>query len=461
MKYTSLILSALLLQSCFVAKDYKRPEMPVAAHFKAEVPGTDSLSLATVSWRTFFRDETLSAYIEKALQNNLDIRTALQNVSIAESYMKQGRAGYFPTFTLGPNFTFTKTSGNTQFGRITGSQTLIQFDITGNFSWEADIWGKIRSTKRGFIADYLRSVHAHQAVATQIVASVANTYYNLAALDEQKKVLEETIRNREEGVETNKSLKTAGIVSEVAVKQNEAILVNARALLLDTENAIQLNENILSVLLGESPGVPDRRAFDAQSLAIDVKTGFPAQLLENRPDVKASEMALVKAFENVNVAVSNFYPTLRITAAGGFQSIDFPQLFSPKSLFVNAVTGLAQPIYNRRALKTQKEVADASREQAYLAYQKTVITASREVSDALNNYSTANRKIALKQQEYQLYNESVEYSEELLENGMANYLEVITAKQNALNTQLSIISTRLQKLNSTVELYRALGGGWQ
>lgn len=457
-----LVLSGIGLQSCFVAKDYKRPEvLPVAQSYKSDFEASDSTTLATVSWRDFFKDNVLNAYIEKALQNNQDIRTALQSVAIAESYMQQGRAGYFPTLTLGPNFTFTKTSANTQFGRIVGSQTLTQFDITGNFAWEADIWGKIRSTKRGLIADYLRSINAHQAVSTQIIASVANTYYNLAALDEQKKVLEETIRNREEGVETNQSLKTAGIVSEVAVKQNEAILVNAQALLLDTENAIKLNENILSVLLGESPGVAERGSFDSQSMEMDVKTGFPAQLLENRPDVKAAEMALVKAFENVNVAKSNFYPALRITAAGGFQSIDFPQLFSPKSLFTNAVAGLAQPVYNRRALKTQKEVADAGQEQAYLAYQKTVITASREVSDALNNYSTADRKIALKEQEYQLYNQSVEYSEELLENGMANYLEVITAKQNALNTQLSIITTKLQKLNATVELYRALGGGWQ
>lgn len=461
MKYYYIISAALLLQSCFVAKDYKRPEIPVAEAYKAELPATDSISLASVSWRTFFRDETLNSYIEKALHHNLDIRTALQSVAIAESYMKQGKAGYFPTFSLGPNFTFTKTSANTQFGRITGSQTLAQFDITGNFAWEADIWGKIRSTKRGFIADYLRSISAHQAVSTQIIASIANTYFTLAALDEQKKILEETIRNREEGVETNQSLKTAGIVSEVAVKQNEAILVNARALLLDTENAIKLNENILSILLGESPGTAARSPFDSQWLALDVKTGFPAQLLENRPDIKAAEMALVKAFENVNVAKSNFYPALRITAAGGFQSIDFPQLFSPKSLFANAVAGLAQPVYNRRALKTQKEVADAGREQAYLAYQKTVITASREVSDAMYNYDTADRKISLKEEEYRLYNQAVEYSEELLENGMANYLEVITAKQNALNTQLSIITTRLQKLNATVEMYRALGGGWQ
>lgn len=450
------------LQSCFVAKDYKRPEiLPNDVAFKSNFDAKDSSSLAKISWKDFFKDDVLNTYIERALQNNLDIRNAIQNVVVAEAYVKQGRAGYFPTFQIGPNFTFTKTSANTQFGRIVGSQTLTQFDITGNFSWEADIWGKIRSTKRGFVADYLRSVNAHQAVSTNIIAAVATTYYNLVALDEQKKVLEETIRNREEGVETNKALKIAGIVSEVAVKQNEAILVNAKSLLLDTENGIKLNENILSVLLGESPKTIDRNSFTAQTLGIDLNMGFPAQLLENRPDVKSAEMALVKAFENVNVAKSNFYPTLRITASGGFQSIDFPQLFNPKSLFTNAIAGLAQPIYNRRAIKTQKEIADANQEQAYLAYQKALITASKEVSDALYNYDNSSKKIDLKEEEYKLYDESIVYSEELLKNGMANYLEVLTAKQNGLSTQLSIISTKLQKLNATVELYRALGGGWQ
>jgi multidrug efflux system outer membrane protein len=455
------VLGGFGLQSCFVAKDYKRPEIQLSQQFKSENTTSDSTTLARVSWREFFKDEQLNAYIEKALEHNLDIRTALQNVVIAEAYAKQGRAGYFPTFTLGPNFTFTKTSANTQFGRIVGSQTLTQFDITGNLSWEADIWGKIRSTKRGFVADYLRSINAHQAVSTNIIGAVSNAYFNLVALDEQIKVLEETIRNREEGVETNKALKVAGIVSEVAVKQNEAILVNAKSLLLDTENGIKLNENILSVLLGENPSSLERGTFASQTLSIDPKTGFPVQLLENRPDVKVAELALVKAFENVNVAKSNFYPTLRITAAGGFQSIDFPQLFSPKSLFANAVSGLAQPIYNRRAIRTQKEVADASQEQAYIAYQKAMMIASKEVSDALYNYQNASQKIDLKAEEYELYNQSLIYSEELLKNGMANYLEVITAKQNALNTQLSIINAKLQKLNATVELYRSLGGGWQ
>lgn len=327
MKYKWLIACSILLQSCFVAKDYKRPDISVADQFKAEQVSADSTSLASVSWREFFKDEVLASYIEKALAHNLDIRTALQNVNIAEAYMKQGKAGYFPTFSIGPNYTFSRTSANTQFGRITGSQTLGQFDITGSFAWEADIWGKIRSTKRGFVADYLRSINAHQAVSTQIIAAVANAYFQLSALDEQKQVLLETISNREEGVETNKSLKVAGIVSEVAVKQNEALLVNAEALLVDTENAIKLNENILSLLIGESPRATERGKFSDASIQQMVYTGFPVQLLENRPDVKAAEMALVKAFENVNVARSNFYPALRITANTGFQSIDFPKSF--------------------------------------------------------------------------------------------------------------------------------------
>ncbi len=456
------VASGLAIQSCFVAKDYKRPDsIEVSNHYKADQITDDTTTMAAVSWKEFFKDDILKGYINKALTNNLDIRTAIQNVAIAEAYVKQGQAGFFPTFGLGVNHTFTKTSANTQFGRIVGSQTLNQFDITGNFSWEADIWGKIRSTKRGFVADYMRSVNAHQAASTSIIASVANTYFNLIALDEQRRVTEETIRNREEGVETNKLLKTAGIVSEVAVNQNEALLVNAQALLLDLENSIKLNENILSVLLGESPQALNRSALNQQSFDLGINTGVPGQLLENRPDVKAAEAALVKAFENVNVAKSNFYPALKITATGGFQSIDTKELWSINSLYSNIISGLSQPIFNRRNLKTQKEVALASQEQAFIAYQKSLITASKEVSDALYNYQNASQKIGLKEKELALYEQSTVYSEELLRNGMANYLEVITAKQNALNAQLTVITTQLQKLNSTVELYRALGGGWK
>ncbi|HEY4540205.1 MAG TPA: efflux transporter outer membrane subunit [Faecalibacter sp.] len=462
LKVTLIAFGLFSIQSCFVAKDYERPAgVEQEAQFRTDIVAAQDQTIANVSWQEFFSDPTLKAYITKGLQNNLDIRTALQNIAVTEAYMKQGKAGYMPTLSVGPGYQFTKTSANTQFGRITGSQSLSQYDVTGNFSWEADIWGKIRSNYRGSTANYLQTVEAHKAVQTNIVSSIANTYYQLIALDEQRKAIVQTIGFREQSLETIKALKVAGNVTEVAVNQTEAQLYNAKALLVDVDANIKLNENILSVLLGETPKVIERGTIDNQQLYSSLAVGIPAQMLENRPDVKAAEYALINAFENVNVANANFYPSLTLTASGGVQGIDIDKLFDAQSLFASVVARLAQPILQRRQIKTAKEVALANEEKALLAYKKTILTASKEVSDALARYQAADEKIPLKDKEAALYNQSIEYSEELLNYGMANYLEVITAREAALNAELNAINAKLTKLNSVVELYRSVGGGWK
>lgn len=450
------------IQSCFVAKDYQRPDdVKTEAQFRTDIVASQDQTIADISWQEFFSDPTLKAYISKGLQNNLDIRTALQNIAVTEAYMKQGKAGYMPTLSAGPGYTFTKTSANTQFGRITGSQSLSQYDVTGNFSWEADIWGKIRSNYRGATANYLQTVEAHKAVQTNIVATIANTYYQLIALDEQRKAIVQTIGFREQSLATTKALKEAGTVTEVAVNQTEAQLYNAKALLVDVDSNIKLNENILSVLLGESPQDIARGTIENQTIATQLAVGVPAQLLENRPDVKAAEYAFINSFENVNVANANFYPSLTLTASGGVQGIDIDKLFDAQSLFASVVARLAQPILQKRQIKTAKEVALANQEKALLAYKQSILTASKEVSDALARYQAAEAKVPLKEKEAALYNQSIEYSQELLNYGMANYLEVITARESALNAELNAINAKLNKLTSVVELYRSLGGGWK
>lgn len=461
-KVTLLAVGLFSIQSCFVAKDYQRPDsVKTEAQFRTDIVASQDNTIADVSWQEFFSDATLKSYITKGLQNNLDIRTALQNIAVTEAYVKQGKAGYLPTLTVGPGYTYTKTSANTQFGRITGSQSLSQYDITGNFAWEADIWGKIRSGYRGATANYLQTIEAHKAVQTNIVSTIANTYYQLIALDEQKKAIVKTIGFREQSLETMKALKEAGNVTEVAVNQTEAQLYNAKALLVDVDANIKINENILNVLLGETPKVLERGTIDNQQLYSKLGVGIPAQILENRPDVKAAEYGLVSAFENVNIANANFYPSFTLTAAGGLQGIDIDKLFDAQSLFANVIARLAQPILQKRQIKTAKEVALANEEKALLAYKQTILSASKEVSDALARYQAADEKIPLKDKEAVLYNQSIEYSEELLAYGMANYLEVITAREAALNAELNAINAKLSKLNSVVELYRAVGGGWK
>ena len=461
-KVTLLAVGLFSIQSCFVAKDYKRPDsVTTEAQFRTDVVAQQDKSIADVSWKDFFSDETLKGYIAKGIENNLDIRTALQNIAVTEAYVKQGKAGYLPTLSAGPGYTYTKTSANTQFGRIVGSQSLSQYDITGNFSWEADIWGKIRSGYRGATANYLQTVEAHKVVQTNIVSTIASTYYQLIALDEQRKTLVETIKYREESLETMKALMIAGNVTQVAVNQSEAQLYNAKSLLVDVDSNIKLSENILSVLLGESPQNLSRGTINDQKITTDLAVGVPAQLLENRPDVKAAEFGLMSAFENVNIANASFYPSLTLTASGGVQGIDIDKLLDAQSLFASVIARLAQPILNKRAIKTQKEVALANQESAVLAYKQAILNGSKEVSDALARYQAAEQKIPLKQKESQLYDQSIEYSEELLNYGLANYLEVITARESALNAKLNLTSAKLEKLNSMVSIYRSVGGGWK
>lgn len=458
----SLALVAITLQSCIATKKYERPEITIEENFRTENIATDSLSMGSLPWNEVFTDSKLQEYIAYGLDNNMDIRTAIQNIEAAEAYATQGKMGYYPTLNIGANYTHSVNSLNTQIGRIIGRrQRLDQFDITANLGWEADIWGKITSQKKALQATYLQSVSAHQAVKTQLISSIATSYYQLLALDEQKKFTEETIINRTNSLATNMALKEAGVVTEVAVRQTEAQLINAKGLLLDIENNIKLQENILCLLLGDMPHAIERSTLAEQNLSIDPKIGVPAQLLANRPDVAAAEFAVMNAFEMTNVARAAFYPTLRITAAGGLQSVDASKLFDPTSFFANIVGGLAAPIFNRGQIRTDYKVSQTNQEKALINYQKAIYTASKEVSDALYTYEAMDKKIVLKEQEAANYLKAVEYSTELLNNGMASYIEVLTANESALNAQLSIATTKYTKLAAAVQLYKALGGGVQ
>ncbi|MCK0147955.1 efflux transporter outer membrane subunit [Arenibacter sp. F26102] len=453
---------AITLQSCFVARDYVRPNLDIETEnlYRTENLPKDSVSMADVSWKNLFTDQYLEQYIEEGLQNNMDIRIAIQQMIAAEAYAKQGKAGYLPTLSVGPNYTHQEYSENSQFGSIF-SGGLDTYDITANLSWEADIWGKIRSNKRASQADYLQSVAGHQAVKTQLISSIANSYYNLLALDAQLEVTKQTIATRESSVETIKALKDAGQVTQVAVDQNIAQYNSARALQIDIETAIFKAENTLSILLGKAPQEFKRSRLDNQSIDQEIKLGVPARLLRNRPDVMAAEYALIRDFELTNVANSSFYPSLTLTASGGLQSLELDKLLNANSLFATVVGGLTQPLLNQRKLKTQKEVALANQESSLLNFKKTLLVAGSEVSNALFSYEAETKKFEFRKNEAEALRKAESDSEELLKNGYANYLDLLTARQSALSAELNLITNKLTQLSATVELYRSLGGGWQ
>ena len=458
-----LFLLSVLMISCKIRQDYERPKDLVDEKlYRTDLLPKDSVSIAQLSWREIFTDAVLQRHISKALENNLDIRIALQNITSAEAYLKQSKAAYAPTLTIGPGYTFSTSSLNTQMGQLIGERRYInQFDITASLGWEADIWGKLRGQQKAQMATYLGTVAAHQAVKSSLVTSVATAYYQLLSLDEQKKIINNTIEVRKKNLETTKALKTAGVLTEVAVQQSEALVYNAEASLVSLDVSIQVLENTLSLLMGEPSHSIERTSLSAQNLNLKTDLGYPISLLANRPDVKQAEFNLINALELTNSAKAQFYPTLKITGNTGLQSVDIDHLFNGNSLFASLVAGLAQPVLNKRQIKNNYEVSLANQEKAYLNFRKSILSAGREVSNALTMYTSQDQFITLKKKEMEAYKKSVNDSQELVNYGMANYLEVLNASVNQLNAELNIANAEYVKLQSAVELYRSLGGGWQ
>lgn len=456
-KGSVLLLTALLLQSCFVAKEYKTPEIKTDNLYRTEQVA-DSTSLVMLSWNKLFTDEKLQGYIQEAIQNNLDMKIALQNMVAAEATLKQSKVGYLPSINATATATHQELAKNSQFGSIFNG-SIEQFEFSTRLSWEADIWGKIRSTKRASAAKYLESAVAKQAIQTELVANVASLYYQLLALDEQIKVAKSTLENRNSSVEVIKALKKSGSVNEVAVKQTEAQKYAVEIIIEDLNYNIKVLESSFNQLLGKPASAVERGVFANQTIDAEIKAGLPSLLLSKRPDVVAAELNFRNAFELTNVARSYFYPSLTLSATGGFQSLELKEWFSTNSIFATLIGGITQPIFNQRQNKTRLEVAKANQQKAYLQFEKSLLVAGKEVSDALANYENETKKLSIRKNQVDALKNAANYSDELLQYGMVTYLEVLTAKDNALNTEINYIDNKYKQLNAVITLYKALGGG--
>lgn len=363
----------LVVISCGTQKKYQRPsDIEKDLIYRTDKLPQDSISIATKSWQEIFTDPQLQGYISKALENNLDIRIAQQNIISAEANLKQQKQSIVPVISAGPNYTFQTPSLNSFSGRGLTDRTYVnQYDLTASLSWDFNLGGAYMSEKRAQRAAYLNTVAAHQSVKTDLIVSVASAYYQLLALDEQKRILKSTIEIRNKNIETTKALKEAGTFTEVAVKQSEALSISAESQLVSLDNQISILENSLSILLGEIPREIQRGKLTEQTLPVDFEVGYPAQVLSNRPDIMAAEYSLIQAFELENVARASFYPSLRISASGGLQTTQIEKFFNANSLFASLTAGILQPILNKRQVRTQYEISKANREKAYLNFKKS------------------------------------------------------------------------------------------
>jgi outer membrane protein, multidrug efflux system len=443
--------------SCKVIRPYERPEDPPGNLYRGVVT-TDTNSIAYLRWNEVFTDTVLQRLIAEGIARNPDLRIALTRIEQAEAYYLQSRAAFLPSLDANAGVSTSKLSEAQGFGIRTRAT---QYQLGLSSSWEADVWGRLRSNRRANLASLLQSEAAAKAVQTGLVAAIANNYYLLLALDQQLAITEQTVVYWDTTVQTMRALKEAARVTEAAVVQSEAQRYAAEVTIPDLKQSIREAENALSILLGNAPHAIGRGNLESQQPIEVLQTGVPAQLLANRPDVQQAEMGFRYAFELTNVARTYFYPSLVITGSTGLSSLTFPNLFDPGSLVASIAAGIAQPIYNRRANRTRLEVARAQQQEALINFQNTLLIAGQEVSDAISLYQTAIEKVSIRSNQMVALQRSVEYSQELLQYGFANYTEVINARQFLLQAELGRVNDRLQQLRATVNLYRALGGGWR
>ena len=457
------VVASALLSSCNIYKSYKRPDdIKIDGLFRdtASVSLTggygetngDTATIASLPWREVFTDPQLQILIEQGLASNTDLQSAQLSVKQAEASLMSSKLAFLPSFALAPQGTISS------FDQSKASQTY-QLPITA--SWQIDLFGDLLNAKRGAKASLLQSKAYKQAVQTQLVAAIANYYYTLLMLDEQLAITQETAVKWEENVATMKAMKDAAMTNEAAVTQSEATYYSVLASIPELKQTIRETDNNLRVLLGQAPPASSRGTLASQQMPAYVSAGVPLQLLANRPDVKAAEMALATAYYATNRARSAFYPLVNITGSLGWTNSAGGAIVNPGKLLASVVGSITQPLFQRGSLIAQLKITKAQQEQAKLSFQQALLNAGNEVSNALFQYQTNLEKETIRRQQVEALEKSVDFTTDLFKSGTegTSYLEIITAEQSLLSARLSEVSDTFSKIQAVVNLYQAVGGG--
>jgi multidrug efflux system outer membrane protein len=452
-----LLALTVLATSCAVTKPYQAPVVERQDLYR-DSTGADTSNMANLHWAEVFPDTILQNLIRESIAQNLDLKIAYSRELQAQAYFQQSRMAFLPNVSAG----ITAQNSNLSNSKSTTAAGYTQlYQGTLNASWEADLWGKLKSSKRASLALLLQSEAYSRAVQTGLVAGIANYYYALLGLDQDLKITEQSDTNWMTTVDMMKALKDADVVTGAAVVQSEASRYAVEVTIPDLKQLIRQTENALSILLGRVPGPIKRGALFEQGQGILLHTGVPAQLLANRPDVQEAELNFRYNFELTNVARTYFYPDLIISASGGFGAVSIANLFNPGSLVGSIAGGLTQPIFSQGINRARLKVAQEGQRQALLGFQHILLIAGQEVSDDMALYESTLDKTSLRDNEIINLQQAVEYTQLLVRNSSANYTEVLTAQQSLLSAQLNQVNDRLQQLQAMVNLYRDLGGGWK
>jgi len=455
----------MVLTSCQVMNKYKAPTVAGEGLFRNE-NSYDTTTIASIPWREYFNDTYLQSYIEEALQTNFDMLIATERIKQAEAVLGMARAAYFPDIALSAQVSQDRLSNASPTTGLPKDKNVLgyhkeSYSLGIVTSWELDIWGKMHRQSKAKYTDMLNSYAGRNLIQTSLISNIANTYYSLLALDKQLEVTNGIIELMQENLRTTEALKDAGMANGAAVEQTKAALYNTQSSVPDLENNITQLENAMCIMLGRSPGTIQRSDIRDQQIPSELSYGVPTQMLAHRPDVQQAELSFRSAFELRYAAKSSFYPSLTLTSGMiGFSTINGLQnFFKPENIFSSIVGGLTQPLFARKQLTTQLKVAKADQQIALLTFEKTVLDAGREVSDILSTYDAAARKNESRDKEVESLDKAVDYTRKLLIAGEATYLEVISAQQGLLQARINQVNDKLQQLQASSDLYRALGGG--
>ncbi|MBS1949453.1 MAG: TolC family protein [Bacteroidetes bacterium] len=434
---------------------------------------TDSLNtVQTVKWKKFFSDPDLTALIDTALKNNQELNIMIQEITVAKSEVRARKGAYLPFVNAGGGVGIDKMGRYTRLGAVDATtyiepgtqipEVLPDYLLAANLSWEVDIWRKLRNARKSAVYGYLATTAGKNFMVTHLISEIANSFYELMALDNQLFILKQNIKIQQDALEVVKIQKKAARVTELAVRRFEAEVLKNQSRIPRIQQSIIETENRINFLVGRFPRPVQRNSWTFIDIEPDsIKAGIPSQLLQNRPDIKQAELELVAAKLDVNVAKKYFYPSLNIIGAIGFEAFNPAYLVSkPESMMYNMGAGFFGPLINRNAIKATYYSANARQIQAAFNYERAILTAYIEVSNQLSNIDNLKKSYEKRSKQVQKLTESIDISSKLFKSARADYMEVLFTQRDALDSKFELIETKRMQLNAKVNMYRALGGGW-
>ncbi|MBC3538690.1 TolC family protein [Rufibacter sediminis] len=454
----------------------KTPEL-VQKSANAAVPASysnsqDTTNTAQVKWKDFFTDPFLTALIDTALQNNQELNITQQEIEISRNEVRARKGEYLPSVGLRGAAGLDKVARFTNIGALEATtdikpgkempEPLQDYMVGAYATWEVDIWRKLRNAKKSAVSRYLASVEGRNFMVTNLISEIAENYYELLALDNQLAIVKQNIALQSNVLKIVRLQKEAARVTELPVRRFQAQVLNIQSLQYDIQQKITEAENRINFLIGRFPQPVQRNSQPLENLTPQaIQAGVPAQLLANRPDIKQAELDLAASKLDVQVARARFYPSLGISAGIGYQAFNPTFLLKPESLLYSLAGDITAPLVNRNAIKAVYYSANAKQIQAVYNYERTILNAYIEVANQLAKISNLEKSYDLKAREVEALTQSIEISNTLFNSARADYMEVLMTQRDALESRFDLVETKMQQMQATVNVYRALGGGWR